>query len=76
MPDAWLSVEAAAPHLGVSTHAIYRAIAGGKFPFRVVRINRSIRIWAADITAAPPANVETRTDAAPLKDAASIRAAA
>lgn len=76
MAEPWLSVEKAAPYLGVSTHAVYRAISSGKFPFRVVRINRSIRIWAADIIAAPPVESETRTDAIPTKEPASIRAIA
>lgn len=77
MAEPWLSVDQAAPYLGVSTHAIYRAISGGKFPFRVVRINRSIRIWAADIIAAPPVqNEETRIEAPLTKETASIRAIA
>jgi excisionase family DNA binding protein len=45
----WLTVEEAAPLLGETPDAIYRAIREGEFPWEFVRIGRRIKISAKSI---------------------------
>lgn len=60
----WLSVEEAAPILGVKTDAIYRDIREKQFPFEFVRLGKRIRISARSIGLTPitePRNSEAQT---------------
>lgn len=45
----WLTVDEAAPYLGIEPQAIYRAIREDVFPFDFVRIGRKIKISARSI---------------------------
>jgi excisionase family DNA binding protein len=45
----WITVQKAAPLLDMTDDQVYRSIREGKFPFRIIRIGKLIRISASDI---------------------------
>jgi excisionase family DNA binding protein len=63
MAKKWVSVQKAAPVLDMKEDQLYRMIREGKFPFRVERFGKLIRIYAEDIGFSEPSreNNEAQT---------------